>query len=225
MSAMSSGACGQPPQNNDCLQALVYANAQINALEARNIAATRKDDAMERIIAGRFQTKSDADMAAALIAPHVDIADICIFHNNPPGQHDAYAVGGDEDEDPGAEGADKSAAGTAVAAGLSAGAIGALGGPVVALAAAATGAYMGSLAGAMAGLGNRDDKPHAPDRRPVGVILSVRIANPGIEQRVIATLRAQGAADIEQAQGEWRDGDWADFNPVAAPHLVKSAST
>ena len=31
-----------------------------------------------------------------------------------------------------------------------------------------------------------------------------------------ATLRAEGAADIEQAQGEWRDGDWADFNPVAA---------
>ena len=40
----------------------------------------------------------------------------------------------------------------------------------------------------------------------------------------IEALRAQGAADIEQAQGEWRDGDWADFNPVAAPRLVESAS-
>jgi len=41
---------------------------------------------------------------------------------------------------------------------------------------------------------------------------------------VIATLRAEGAADIEQAHGEWRDGDWPDFNPVAAPRRVESAS-
>jgi hypothetical protein len=57
-----------------------------------------------------------------------------------------------------------------------------------------------------------------------GVMLSVRIANPVNEKRVIATLRAKGAADIEQAHGEWRDGDWADFNPVAAPRLVEVAS-
>lgn len=179
---------------------------------------------MERIIAGRFQTKDDADGVAALIAQYVDAADICIFHNNPPGQHDAYIVGGDEAEDPGAEGADTSAASTAVAAGLTAGAIGALGGPAVALAAAAVGAYSGSLVGAMAGLGNHEDTLRAPERRPSGVMLSVHIANPVNEKRVIATLRAGGAADIEQAHGEWRDGDWLDFNPVAAPRLVESAS-
>lgn len=55
-------------------------------------------------------------------------------------------------------------------------------------------------------------------------MLSVRIANPVNEKRVIATQRAEGAADIEEAHGEWRDGDWADFNPVAAPRLVESAS-
>jgi hypothetical protein len=179
---------------------------------------------MERIIAGRFQTKDNADAVAALIAQYVDAADICIFHNNPPGQHDAYSVGGDEDEDPGAKGADKSAAGTAVAAGLTAGAIGALGGPAVALAAAAVGAYSGSLVGAMDGLGNHRDQPHAPERRPAGVMLSVHITGAVDERRVIATLRAQGAADIEKAQGEWRDGDWTDFNPVAAPRLVENTS-
>jgi hypothetical protein len=178
---------------------------------------------MERIIAGRFHTKGEADAAATLIAQYVGTADICIFHNNPPGQHDVFAVGGDENEDPGAEGAGKSAAGTAVAAGLAAGAIGALGGPVVAIAAAGVGAYSGSLAGALNGLGNNDDKPQASDRRPGGVMLSVRIANPASEQRVIAILRAEGAADIEQARGVWRDGDWVDFNPVAAPRLVESA--
>jgi len=175
---------------------------------------------MERIIAGRFQTKHDADTVAALIAQYIDTGDICIFHNNPPGQHDTFAVGGDEDKDPGAEGADKSAASTAVAAGLAAGAVGALGGPVVALAAGATGAYLGSLAGAMQGVGDHDGKPRAPERRPAGIILSVHIANPAQEKRVIATLRAEGAADIERAQGEWREGDWADFDPVAAPQLV-----
>lgn len=176
---------------------------------------------MERIIAGRFQTKGDADAAAALITQYIDSTDICIFHNNPPGQHDAIAGGGDVSVDPGAEGAGESAAGTAVAAGLTAGAIGALGGPVVALAAAATGAYVGSLAGALNGLGNHEEKP---EPRPAGIILAVRIANPEnekrVEKRVIATLLAEGAADIEQADGKWRDGDWTDFNPVAAPQLV-----
>ena len=176
---------------------------------------------MERIIAGRFQTKDDADSVAALLAQYIDAADICIFHNNPPGQHDAFILGGDEDEDPGTKGAGKSAAGTAVAAGLTAGIIGTLGGPVVALAAAATGAYVGSLAGALDGLRPSDDQPHASERRHGGIILSVHIANPESENRVISTLRAQGALDIEQAQGEWRDGDWADFNPLAAPQWIE----
>lgn len=179
---------------------------------------------MERIIAGRFQTKVDADAVAATMAHFVAATDICIFHNNPPGQHDAYAVGGDEDEDPGARGADTPAAGTALAAGLAAGAVGALGGPVVALASAATGAYLGSLAGAMTGLVPEEGKPVVVARRPGGIMLSVRIASPADEQRVIDALQAQGAADVEQAQGEWRDGDWADFDPVAAPRLVQRAA-
>jgi hypothetical protein len=72
----------------------------------------------------------------------------------------------------------------------------------------------------MAGLGQDDAKPRVPERRPSGIILSVRIAMPMNEQRVIASLRAEGAEDIEQALGVWRDGAWTDFDPVAAPHLV-----
>jgi hypothetical protein len=177
---------------------------------------------MERIIAGRFNTRDGADVVATALSQFVDPADICIFHNNPPGQHGAYHIGGDEDEDPGAKGAGDSAAGTAVAAALSAGAIGAIGGPVVALAAAGVGAYVGSLAGAVDGLGDDEASLHATERRPGGVMLSVRIADPNTEERVIATLRTQGAADIEHAQGEWSNGDWTDFNPVAVPKLVNS---
>jgi len=176
---------------------------------------------LQRIIAGRFETKGDADSVAALLAKYIDTTDICIFHNNPPGQHDAYPLGGDEDADSGAEGAENPALGAALGAGLAAGAIGALGGPVIALAAAATGAYVGSLGGALQGLGDDGDKPHAPDKRPGGIILSVRIANPLNENRVIDTLRTEGAVDIEQADGEWLEGDWVDFDPVSVPRLVK----
>jgi hypothetical protein len=175
---------------------------------------------MERIIAGRFQTKDEADAVAYWIAQYVEAGDICIFHNNPPGQHGVLAGGGDEAVDPGAVGAGQLSVGTAIATALTAGAMGAVGGPVVAIAAAATGAYVGSLAGALDGLGNHDE---SPARRPAGIILSVRIANPVNENRVIDTLRAEGAADIERAEGEWCDGDWVDFNPVAAPQLVEVA--
>ncbi len=180
---------------------------------------------MDRIIAGRFLTKDDADAVAALLAHSVEPTDICIFHNNPPGQHDVLETGGDENADPGAKDAGSSAASTAVAAGLTAGAVGALGGPVVALASAGVGAYLGSLAGAMDELSDKNEKPRALERRPGGVILAVRIADPANEQHVIDTLRVQGAMDIEQAQGEWRDGDWTDFNPVARPMMVESKST
>jgi len=158
------------------------------------------------------------------MAPYVDAADICIFHNNAPGQHDALPMGGDESVDSDSVGAGDSAAGTAVAAGLAAGAVGALGGPVTALAAAAVGAYTGSLIGAMDGMNDEDARRRAPDRRQGGVILSIRIAKPENETRVIATLRAEGAADIEQALGVWRNGDWTDFDPVAPPRLVEAAA-
>lgn len=160
---------------------------------------------MERIIAGRFQTKDDADAVAALIGEYIDTADIRIFHNNPPGQHDAFAVGGEAHEEPGAEGA-----------------VGAHHGQVVALAAEGVNAYSGPLVGAMAELGVYDDKPRAQERRPDGVMLKVRIANPVNEERVIAALRAAGAADIEPEHGELHDGDWANFNSVAAPRRVAS---
>lgn len=88
-------------------------------------------------------------------------------------------------------------------------------------AAAATGAYVGSMAGAMHGLGEQEGKASAPLRRAGGVMLAVRIAEPANKAKVIDVLRAGGAADIEQAQGEWRDGDWADFDPVAKPRLIQ----
>ena len=117
------------------------------------------------------------------------------------------------------QGEENSAVSTAVAAGLAAGAIGMAGGPVVALAAAGVAAYTGSLIGAMGGMQDKESNK-LPNFRPAGVILAVRIARATSEKFVIADLRQGGAKDIETAEGEWRDGDWVDFNPVQEPHLV-----
>lgn len=180
---------------------------------------------MERIIAGRFPTLDRADAASALMAQYIDAADICIFHNNPPGQHDAPTTDA-EAVDADAEDGPASATGGAVATALAAGAVGALGGPLVAIVAAGVGAYAGSFVGALAGLGDDEDEPVStgPVNRAGGVMLSVRISEPVNELRVIETLRAEGAADIEHAQGQWADGDWIDFDPGAAPQLVSAAS-
>jgi hypothetical protein len=174
---------------------------------------------MDQIIAGRFGTKIDADRAAASLKKFIEPDDICIFQNNAPGQHATYPIGGDEYADPGARGAGSTAA-AAAGAGLAAGAVGALGGPAVALAAAAAGAYSGSFAGAVDKLGDDAHQTQEPMRRPAGVILAARIADPALEQKAIDALRDKGAADIERAKGKWKEGDWTDFDPVAKPHLV-----
>lgn len=170
---------------------------------------------MDQIIAGRFHTKDEADKAAAYLSSFTDKTDISIFHNNPPGQHGTYALGGDEDEDPGARNAERPA--TIAAVGLTAGAIGVVvGGPLIGLAAAGVAAYTGSLLSAMNSL---SDNP-ALSRRHGGIILAVRLTGPNTEQRVIRDLEQQGALDIEKTQGEWSDGAWVDFNPVSRPKLV-----
>ena len=175
----------------------------------------------EHIIAGRFQTKSKADAAAAAIVRYVDRSDICIFHNNAPGQHGTLLMDGTEDSNAGLKADGESAVTTAVSAGLAAGVIGLVGGPVTALAAAGVAAYTGSLVGAMGGMQEAESR-QLPNFRPAGVILAIRIARPASEKFVINDLRIAGAEDIEAAEGEWRDGDWVDFNPVKEPHLVEA---
>lgn len=177
---------------------------------------------MERIIGGRFATKAEADVAARRIFAYKDESDVCIFHNNAPGQHAQYPLGGDEDNDPsvGDEGADKSAATTAVVAGAVAGAVAAAAGPVAALAAAGVAAYTGSLVGAFNASNAATAAPHPHMRRPAGIILAVHVATVDEETRVIDDLKGAGAMDVEEAEGEWRDGDWVDFDPLATPKLV-----
>lgn len=167
---------------------------------------------MQSIIAGRFQTFEQADSTAALMTEHISPNDICIFYNNPPGQHNVLLMGGDEKIDPEATDADNSAIKVGASAGLGAGAIGLFGGPVVALTAAGIGSYTGSLIGALLGTDENENDSN-PIKRKAGVMLAVHISNPNIKETIISLLQNGGALDIEHAHGQWRNGDWIDFDP------------
>jgi len=169
------------------------------------------------IIAGRFDTFDDANAAKARLVEQGFPQDaISVFFNNPPGRHDLTEIGGDEHADPEAKHAAGGAvAGAAAGAGLGLAAMAT--GPFGVAALAATGAYVGALAGAM----NATDETHheQPTRRASGVIVGV-LAD-GREDEAIRTLSDAGADNIERAQGTVVDGDWSDFDPIAVPQLIE----
>jgi hypothetical protein len=178
---------------------------------------------MTTIIAGMFDTVNKAESAMSkLLDGEFGEQDVYTFANNPPGQHDTFPIGGDEDEDPGATHADTDA-GKGAAVGLGAGAaIGAVvGGPPGAAVGAGIGAYVGSLAGALHGMEGRGTKEQ-PMRRPAGIVVAVRADGATAEQKAIATLQTQGASHVEKANGQWRDGKWIDFDPVSVPAILYS---
>lgn len=173
---------------------------------------------MDDIIAGRFETDEEARSVAASLSAFAGENDMFIFFNNQPGAHDSDRIGARTDD----RGAAKGAAGGAASGAVAAGAAGtAVGGPAVGAVAAAVGGYTGSLAGTAGGLpGEGEGANRGPHSRGAGMMLAVRVANANDRQRIIDCLRQHGAEDIETARGKWVNGEWADFDPVAAPHLV-----
>jgi hypothetical protein len=197
---------------------------------------------MTPIIAGRFEQEAQAEAAVvALRRGGFDADDVTVFFVNPAGQHATYPIGGDRDASPGAKhaysGALKGVAvGTAVGVGVGLAASPALG-PAAVVAGAGVGAYAGSLVGA---LGNMEEKPAwaKPDEQVVervattdarpdtacvrssGIFVAVRAL--AFPKRVAAVnvLRAEGAQDIERADGTWQAGQWIDFDPLKPPLLV-----
>lgn len=189
--------------------------------------ALANDRGMAKILAATFDTSVKADAAVmALLADGVPRDRVTAFANNAPGQHSQFPVGGDEHADPGARGAEKRAmAGAAVGMGIGAtvGAIAA--GPIGAAGGGGLGALTGAIAGTMSGLGNDDQyadtsKPPPLERRPAGTIVAVRLDEGGYDEKVIERFRDREAMVIEAAEGEWRDGGWADFDPVARPRVL-----
>lgn len=181
---------------------------------------------MTTIIAGMFDTVHKAEDAMGKLRDGAfGDKDICTFANNPPGQHDLFPIGGDENKDPGSIHAG-SDAGKGAAVGLGTGAaIGAVvAGPPGAAVGAGIGAYVGSLVGALHGMEGRGTDED-PVRRPSGIVVAVRIESGKAEQYAISTLRTQGAIHVEKAEGQWREGKWIDFDPVSAPVILHASTT
>ena len=192
---------------------------------------------MATIIAGRVETQQRADdLMAQLQSRGISASDMQAFYVNPPGQHGTYPIGGDMEADPGTEEAGLGQA-SGIAAGAAAGlAAGAVAGaavpplaPIIAVAMAGVGAHVGGMAGALASTRTpheekEETEPKTPDADAVdmrrgGIMLAVRV-DPANERKVIDVLRAAGVEDLERAQGDWQDGQWVDFDPLAPPHKI-----
>jgi hypothetical protein len=198
---------------------------------------------MNTIIAGRFdeQTRSEQAMTA-LEATGFQRDQIATFFVNPAGQHDLHGTARDPEASAGAHHAGAGAlagAAAGVATGGGAGAVVGLVtmpvlGPGAALFGAAVGAYVGSFAGALEQMDtselaagesanferSRDDA--LP--RKSGMLVAVSAASSSEEASAITVLRAQGAADIERAQGTIAQSQWNDFDPLGPPALVPVAA-
>jgi hypothetical protein len=183
---------------------------------------------MAQLITGQFEDVNAARRAIdALAAAGFARSEYGTFYVGPAGQHDIYPVGGDAYRDAGTEDSAKGAAtGAALggAAGLAAGAAAAVAIPIagiaVALAGTGVGAYVGSLMGAMS---QTHDAPpsETTEEHPVesqgSIRLAVNIDRAGTETTARKILLSSGAADIAEAQGEWRDRQWKDFDPRVPP--------
>jgi hypothetical protein len=182
---------------------------------------------MTRLIVGRFDDIENARGAlSALAAEEVESHEYGLFFVTQHGMHDIYPIGGDAHSDQGARqggGGAMKGAGLGGATGLAIGAFAAVV-PVVGIAAlvAATGvgAYIGSLYGALAKTQHANESEATqqhPVEQPGGPRIAVSVERPDTEPRAVEVLRRFGADDLGQAEGEWRGGDWADFDPRVPP--------
>jgi hypothetical protein len=179
---------------------------------------------MTHLVAGVFDAEAPATAAAhALRGAGFAAGDLDQDTLGPPGRHDALPTGGDEPADSKAQEGDVGAVkGAAVGSAIGA-AVGLAATPVVGplgiAGGAAVGAYAGSLAGAVNKMG--DDTP-SPQPRPAGVMVAVNTETGDDEELAVDLMHDHGARMIERAEGAWRNGKWADFDPVRAPEVIAS---
>jgi hypothetical protein len=176
---------------------------------------------MATIIAGNFETETQAETAVrSLQGLGIPAERVSSFFVNPPGQHAVFPIGGDHDESPGAEHAEKGAATGAAIGGAVGLAVGLAAtpfvGPAAAVGGAGAGAYTGALVGALGTLGEHKNNTPAVGR-PAGMMVAVNTSD-HIEQALVANgMSKLGARQIEIADGTWLAGKWTDFDTVSEP--------
>ena len=157
----------------------------------------------------------------ALLAAGVPHHCLASFHNNPPGQHGTFPIGGDEHADPEARGVGKRAAtGAGIGAGIGAGVGAAVGGVLGAAAGTGVGALAGAFAGTYGGLSeSSEEHTQTLDRRPAGIIVAVAPPSGISDETVVQILKANQPVAVEESEGEVREGEWKGFDPLATPRL------
>jgi hypothetical protein len=193
---------------------------------------------MNTIIAGRFDEQAQAEQAVTALEargfPHDQIA---TFFVNPAGRHDLHGTRRDPEASASAHHAGAGAlAGAATGTGV--GTVVGLAtmpvlGPGAVLAGAALGAAVGSLAGALEQMGDpgqpveesaySEPSPDEALPRKSGMFVAVGAASSSEQANAITVLRAQGAADMERAQGSITQSQWNDFGPLSTPAMVTVA--
>ncbi len=180
---------------------------------------------MSTIIAGGFDVLADAETAVRrLEQAGVSRDDLCRFHINPAGEHNALPAGGDRDVSPGAHKA-SGGAGKGAAIGAAVGAVAGAAttpflGPAGILAGAGAGAYAGSLWGSLKSIDKERSAGH-DDVRPAETLVAVNVDRTALSRDDVARIFEEcGARQVETASGTWIDGEWSDFDPVSPPHLI-----
>jgi len=67
----------------------------------------------------------------------------------------------------------------------------------------------------------RDKVFHHTIVRPAEAMIAVNVDGSGVaEDAIVRAFEESGAWQIERTEGRWENGQWADFNPIDAPHLI-----
>lgn len=184
---------------------------------------------MTTIIAGRLQQQAAVEDTIEELARAGFARDrITSFYVNPPGQHDAYPIGGDQALSPGAKETDKGAAigvATGAAAGLAAAPFL---GPVGVATGSLLGAHVGGLVGGLSRMKERgeagehgEEAENVVPLRKSGLLVAAAVEDNEQEEHAIRILRSLGATDIERADGTVENSDWVDFDPLSTPAFVE----
>jgi hypothetical protein len=192
----------------------------------------RDANRMQTILAGRIGTQERTErLMAQLRERGVALGDMQAFYLTPPGQRAQFPIGGDEYADRDAKAATKGqASGAAVGAGagLIAGGLAAAAlpplAPVLLAGITGVGALAGSVAGAVGTSHSKEESERSGDPQPQarhgGLMIAVRVT-PQTESAALEALRAAQVDDIERTTGEWRDGQWVDFDPKGPPDRIE----
>jgi hypothetical protein len=183
---------------------------------------------MSIIVAGHFQLQNQVEEARRhLLDAGFDDRRICAFYLSQPGQHNLTPIGGDKIISPEARDTPSGILQGEAAGGAAGAVLGAATIPVTGPLGPILGGLLGAHVGSLYSFSKMKDKEeqaadgeHVPEPRHAGMMIAAAAEDEHGAQLAIDVLQRLGATQVERAEGTIAGGDWVDFNPNSAPHLV-----